>query len=357
MLKVTELLHLMVEQDASDMFFSSGTPLHLKIDGVIMPLGENPLTGREVEQLATAMMSQEQRERFERRPEMNLGIDIEGKGRFRVNVFRQRGDVSMVIRYLRERIPTLEQLNLPLVLKELILKPRGLLLVVGATGSGKSTTIASMLEYLNENRRRHVLTVEDPIEYVHRYRKSIINQREIGIDTASYDDALVNAMREAPDVILIGEIRERKTMQHALAYAETGHLCLSTLHASNANHALERVVNFFPEEMRQQVLLDLAHNLTAIVSQRLVRDEQGKRLPAMEVMLITPLIRDLVQKGAIEEIREAMEKSGEPGMQTFDQSLFALYKAGRIDSKRALQHAESTSNLGVKIRLDKSSRA
>ena len=350
---VNDFLEMMVERDASDLFFSAGTPLHIKIDGKIAPVNAKPLSGNGIANLASAIMSEEQRRQFEVKPEMNLGLSLEDKGRFRVNIFRERGEVAIVIRFLKNRIPSIEELNLPQVLKKLIMVRRGLVLEVGATGSGKSTTLASMVDYRNTRVRSHILTIEDPIEYTHRYKKSVINQREVGMDTDSYDDALKNAMREAPDVILIGEIRERSTMQHAIAYAETGHLCLSTLHASNANHALERIINFFPEEMHQQVFSDLAHNLAAIVSQRLVRNEKGRRMPAVEVMMMTPLIRDLIRKGKVDEVRETMEKSSEPGMQTFDQSLFDLYKAGAISEQTAMDNAESTSNLGVRIRLDK----
>ena len=348
---VNDFLEMMVERDASDLFFSVGTPLHIKIDGIIKPINPKPLTSQVVTALAKAIMSEKQQAHFAKHPEMNLGMDLEGKGRFRINIFRQRGNTAIVIRYLKDRIPTIEELNLPQVLKKLAMKKRGMILEVGATGAGKSTTLASMIDYRNENTRCHILSVEDPIEYVHRYKKSIVNQREVGIDTDSYDDALKNAMREAPDVILIGEVRERSTMQHAIAYAETGHLCLSTLHASNANHALERIINFFPETMHPQVFSDLAHNLAAIVSQRLVVNADGRRVPAVEVMIITPLIKDLIRKGRVDEVREVMEKSSEPGMQTYDQSLFQLYKDGIISEEMAMENAESTSNLGVRIRL------
>ncbi len=350
---IRELLQLMIRHDASDLFFSPGTPLHIKIDGVLSVVQETPLEGKWIAALAAGIMNDHQRENFARRPEMNLGLEIEGEGRFRVNIFRERGEVAMVIRYLKDDIPSIAELNLPPVLEELVMRPRGLILAVGGTGSGKTTTLASMLDYRNRNSRSHILTIEDPIEYVHHYRKSVVNQREVGTDTVSYEDALKNAMREAPDVILIGEIRDRTNMQHAIAYAETGHLCLSTLHGSNAAHVLERVLTFFPREMHAQLLMDLAHNLVAIISQRLIRGEEGKRLPAVEVMLVTPLIRDLISKGRIDEIREAMDRSSEPGLQTFDQSLFALYKSGRISEALAMQNAESESDLGLKIRLDK----
>lgn len=345
-------LKLMVERDASDFFLSPGSPLHIKVDGVISPLGKELLTGDAVEQLANDLMSAEQRAEFERRPEINLGVTLEDKGRFRVNIFRQRGQVAMVVRFLKNRIPGFQELGLPPTLGELVMRPRGLVLIVGATGAGKSTSLAAMIDHRNRHSRSHILTLEDPIEYIHGYRRSVVNQREVGIDTLSYEDALSNAMREAPDVILIGEIRDRATMQHAIAYSETGHLCLSSLHASNANQALQRVISFFPEDMYDQLFLELSQHLTAIVSQRLVRDLQGRRVPAVEIMVITPLIRDLIRKGAVHEVREAMEKSSEAGMQTFDQSLFALYKSGRISREEALAHAESVHNLGLRIRLD-----
>ncbi len=350
---INDFLHLMIQHEASDLFFSPGTPLHIKIEGRLSVVGEEPLEGRGIAALAMSIMNEHQRQAFARRPEMNLGLEVEGKGRFRVNIFRQRGEVAMVIRYLKDRIPSIAELNLPPVLEELVMRPRGLILAVGGTGSGKTTTLASMIDYRNRNSRSHILTIEDPIEYVHHYHKSVVNQREVGTDTVSYEDALKNAMREAPDVILIGEIRDRTNMQHAIAYAETGHLCLSTLHGSNAAHVLERILTFFPRDMHPQVFMDLAHNLVAIVSQRLIRGEDGKRLPAVEVMLITPLIRDLIAKGRIDEVREAMERSSEPGLQTFDQSLFRLYKSGRISEALAMQNAESQSDLGLKIRLDK----
>lgn len=351
--EINDFLKLMIKHEASDLFFSAGTPLHMKIDGVLSAVKDKPLGGKGIAALADSIMSVSQREAFAQRPEMNLGLQVDGYGRFRVNIFRQRGEVAMVIRYLKDKIPSIAELHLPAVLEELVMKPRGLILAVGATGAGKSTTLASMIDYRNKHGRSHILTIEDPVEYVHHYQKSVVNQREVGIDTDSYEDALMNAMREAPDVILIGEIRERSTMQHAIAYAETGHLCLSTLHGSNASHVLERIVTFFPKDMHAQLFMDLAHNLVAIISQRLVRDNEGKRVPAVEVMLITPLIRDLISKGKIDEIREAMERSSESGMQTYDQSLYHLYKEGRISEEKAMENAESQSNLGVRIRLDK----
>ncbi|WP_456372694.1 PilT/PilU family type 4a pilus ATPase [Thiolapillus sp.] len=351
--EISDFLKLMVRNEASDLFFSPGSPLHMKVDGVLSVVKDNPLSGKGVAALANSIMNDRQRLAFAERPEMNLGLSMEGHGRFRVNVFRQRGEVAMVIRYLQDRIPSIAELHLPPILEELVMKPRGLILAVGATGAGKSTTLASMLDYRNRNSRSHILTIEDPIEYVHRYHQSVVNQREVGMDTDSYEDALMNAMREAPDVILIGEIRERSTMQHAIAYAETGHLCLSTLHGSNASHVLQRIMTFFPKDMHEQLFMDLAHNLVAIISQRLVRNHEGKRMPAVEVLLITPLIRDLIAKGKLDEVREAMEKSSETGMQTFDQSLFQLYKSGHISEQKAMENAESQSNLGVRIRLDK----
>ncbi|MES9963041.1 MAG: PilT/PilU family type 4a pilus ATPase [Candidatus Sedimenticola sp. 20ELBAFRAG] len=353
---MNDFLRLMVEQNASDLFFSPGFPLHIKVDGHIQPVNDDPLPAEGVEQLANAMMDEEQRESFAKKPEMNLGLTLSGLGRFRVNIFRQRGAVAIVVRYLKDHIPSFDELNLPGILQELAMKKRGLVLMVGATGAGKSTSLASMIDFRNVNTRSHILTIEEPIEYLHHYKRSIVNQREIGIDTDCYADALKNAMREAPDVILIGEIRDRDTMQHAIAYAETGHLCLSTLHATNSNTALQRIVNFFPEVMHDSILMDLANNLEAIVSQRLVRGTEGRRMPAVEVLLASPYIRDLIRKGSIDEIREAMEKSTESGMQSFDQSLFDLHQRGLVSTDEAIAHAESVSNLNVMIRLSNGQR-
>ncbi|MES9870686.1 MAG: PilT/PilU family type 4a pilus ATPase [Sedimenticola sp.] len=353
MSSLNDFLRLMVEHEASDLFFSPGSPLHIKIDGKIQPVNDEHLSAEGVEQLAQAIMDEEQRASFARKPEMNLGLSLPGLGRFRVNIFRQRGVVAIVVRFLNELIPSVEELHLPLILQELAMKKRGMVLMVGATGAGKSTSLASMIDYRNQNTRSHILTIEEPIEYIHHYKQSIVNQREVGIDTDCYADALKNAMREAPDVILIGEIRDRDTMQHAIAYAETGHLCLSTLHATNSNTALQRIVNFFPEVMHNSILMDLSNNLEAIVSQRLVSGVDGKRMPAVEVLLASPYVRDLIRKGSVDEVREAMEKSTETGMQSFDQSLFNLYQRGLITTEEAMANAESTSNLNVMIKLSK----
>ena len=286
--------------------------------------------------------------------EGNLAISISGLGRFRVNVFRQRGDVAMVIRYIKGQIPSLEELNLPITLKQLIMEPRGLVLVVGSTGSGKSTTLASMVNYRNENATGHILTIEDPVEFLHTHKKSVVDQREVGLDTLSYEVALKNAMREAPDVILIGEIRDRHTMQHAIAYAETGHLCLSTLHANNANQALDRIVNFFPDSAHHQLYMDLSLNLKAVISQRLIKSKDGKRVPAVEIMLLSTFVAELIQKGDIHAVKEAMEHGNERGMQTFDQALYKLYREGRITQEEALANADSRNNLSLRMRLDES---
>jgi len=347
-------LRAMVLRGASDLFFSAGVPTHIKIEGSIGHFGERSLARAEIERLAFSVMTVEQREQFARRPEMNLGISLDGQGRFRINIYRQRGDVSMVVRHLREEIPRLDALNLPPILERLVMLPRGLVLVVGATGSGKSTTLASMIEHRNRDSASHILTIEDPIEYVHRSQRSLVEQREVGIDTHSYADALSNAMREAPDVILIGEIRDRETMQHAIAYAETGHLCLSTLHANNANQALERIITFFPESAHAQLFMDLSMNLRAIVSQRLVHGRDGRRLPALELLINSPLIADLIKKGAVDELRAAMERNSNDGSQTFDQALLALYRQHRISYDEAVRNAESANNLRLAIRLDES---
>ncbi len=351
---IVPYLKLMVQKNGSDVFFSTGAAPHLKAEGETRPIGSSPLQPGQVRKLAYNIMSDEQIKEFEATFECNLAISISNLGRFRVNVFKQRGDAAMVIRYIKGVIPPVEQLNLPVILKDLIMEPRGLILVVGATGSGKSTTLASMIEYRNQNRAGHILTIEDPIEYLYTHKKSVVDQREVGIDTLSYENALKNAMREAPDVIQIGEIREMYTMQHSIAYAETGHLCLSTLHANNANQALDRIINFFPDSAHQQLYMDLSLNLRAVISQRLVKGKNGQRIPAVEIMLLTTYISELIQKGDIHAIKEVMEQGGERGMQTFDQSLYILYQEGKITLEEALAHADSRNNLSLKIRLSDS---
>lgn len=345
-------LKVMAAKHGSDLFFSEGARPHLKVDGSLLPFGDRALTGEEILALAHSVMDEGQQRELAQTWECNLGVELKGTGRFRVNVFRQRGGPAMVIRYIKDRIPTFEELSLPPVLAELISAKRGLLLVVGATGSGKSTTLAAMLDYRNRNSRGHILTIEDPIEFTHQHQKSIVNQREVGIDTMSYEAALKNAMREAPDVILIGEVRDAATMKHALAYAETGHLCVSTLHANNANQTIDRILSFFPENHRQQVRMDLALNLLAVVSQRLIPAKDGGRAPAVEVMRQTRYISDLILKGEIESIKEAMRQSGVAGMQTFDESLYQLYHQGRVSLEEALANADSRNDLALRIRLE-----
>lgn len=345
-------LKVMAAKQGSDLFFSEGARPHLKVDGSLLPFGDRALTAEEILALAHSVMDEGQKRELAQTWECNLGVELKGVGRFRVNVFRQRGGPAMVIRYIKDRIPTFEELSLPSVLAELISAKRGLLLVVGATGSGKSTTLAAMIDYRNRNSRGHILTIEDPIEFTHQHQKSIVNQREVGIDTLSYEAALKNAMREAPDVILIGEVRDAATMKHALAYAETGHLCVSTLHANNANQTIDRILSFFSENHRQQVRMDLALNLLAVVSQRLIPAKDGGRAPAVEVMRQTRYISDLILKGEIESIKEAMRQSGIPGMQTFDESLHQLYQSGRISLEEALANADSRNDLALRIRLE-----
>ncbi|KTC82571.1 PilT/PilU family type 4a pilus ATPase [Legionella cherrii] len=349
---ITPFFKLMVDRGASDLFFSVGAPPNIKIEGVISPVGQAPLKSQQMAEIALSLMNDDQRKEFEATMELNMGLSINQVGRFRINLFRQRGDISMVVRYIKNKIPSIEQLNLPLILKTIVLELRGLVLVVGATGSGKSTTLAAMIDYRNENQSGHILTIEDPIEFIHQHKKSIVDQREVGIDTMSYDNALVNAMREAPDVILIGEIRERNAMKHAIAYAETGHLCISTLHANNANQAMDRIINFFPEDARKQVLMDLSLNLRAIISMRLVPGVNNQRVAAVELLLNTPYVSDLIEKGKIDDIKEAMERSTEQGMQTFDQALLKLYRTGAISKENAIKYADSKNNVGLQIRLN-----
>ncbi len=349
---IAPYLKLMVQRNGSDLFFSTGAPPQLKVDGRMLPIGEKDLGSSDVSQLAYSIMNDEQTREFESTMECNLAISVHGLGRFRVNVFRQRGDVALVLRYIKSHIPSLEELKLPELFRNIIMQKRGLVLVVGSTGSGKSTTLASMIDYRNSNATGHILTIEDPIEFLHSHKKSLVNQREIGLDSLDYAHALKNALREAPDVILIGEIRDAATMQHALAYAETGHLCLSTLHANNANQALDRIVNFFPDSAHRQLYNDLSLNLKAVISQRLIPTVDGGRRAAVEVMLQTPYISELIQKGKIQEIKEAMEQGNEQGMVTFDQSLYQLYREGVISLEEALNHADSRNNLALKVRLD-----
>lgn len=350
-MEIAPYLKLMVQKNGSDLFFSTGAAPHLKAEGRTMPIGDQRLEPGKVRELAYSIMTDEQKNEFESTMECNLAISVGGLGRFRVNVFKQRGDVAMVLRYIKGEIPSIEELQLPEILKQLIMEKRGLILVVGSTGSGKSTTLASMIDHRNASTTGHILTIEDPIEFLHTHKKSVVDQREVGLDTLSFENALHNALREAPDVILIGEIRDAQTMQHATAYAETGHLCLATLHANNANQAIDRIVNFFPDSAHKQLFNDLSLNLKAVVSQRLIPSIDKKRVPAVEILLATSFISELIQKGDIHSIKEAMDHGKGVGMQTFDGALYELYKAGKITVDEALKNADSRNNLSLKIRL------
>lgn len=332
----------------SDLYLSTGTPVHIRANGVMNPMGSPLLPGQSAE-LLDQVLTDAQRAEFIAKPELNFALSESGVGRFRVNAFKQRGEVSVVARSIKTDIPSLSGLGLPPILKTLAMAPRGLILFVGSTGSGKSTSLASMIDYRNANAQGHIITIEDPIEFVHSHKQSVVNQREVGMDTDSYQDALENTLRQAPDVILIGEIRTRETMEHAIAFAETGHLCLSTLHANNANQALDRIINFFPEDRRNQLLLDLSLNTRAIVSQRLVRTLGGGRTAAVEVLLGSPRIQDLIRKGQIDEIKEAMEQGETGGMMTFDHALLQLVEQGKIDEAEALKNADSENNVRLAI--------
>ena len=344
-------LKTLVEQNGSDIYLSAGAPPSAKVHGNLTPLEPEPLTEEQVKSIAYTIMDAEQIAQFEHKPEMNLAISEQGIGRFRVNIFRQRNSISLVIRNIVTNIPDWELLGLPKVLTDVIMAKRGLVLFVGATGSGKSTSLASLIDYRNTHSAGHIITIEDPVEFIHSHKKSIVNQREVGLDTDCYEDALKNTLRQAPDVILIGEIRDRETMEHAIAFAETGHLAISTLHANNANQALDRIVNFFPEDRRNQLLLDLSLNLRAFVSQRLVRTSDGKRAAAIEILIGTPLVQDMIRRGDVHEIKEIMEKSEGLGMQTFDNALYKLFQAGKIDIDETLKNADSPNNLRLKINL------
>jgi twitching motility protein PilU len=347
-----DFLKFMVVKDASDLYLTTGAPATARIQGMMTPVETSPMTPDRLREIALSLMDEPKRQAFQQNPEMNLAVSESGIGRFRVNIFMQRNQIGMVIRSIKTEIPQWESLGLPPILTKLVMQKRGLVLFVGGTGSGKSTSLASLIDFRNTNSAGHIITIEDPIEFVHRHKKSIVNQREVGMDTVSYAEALKNTLRQAPDVILIGEIRARETMEHAIAFAETGHLCLSTLHANNANQALDRIINFFPEEKRNQLLMDLSLNIRGIVSQRLVPTLDGKRTVAVEVLLGTPMICDLILKGEVHKIKEIMEKSENIGMQTFDAALYKLYKAGKIGLEEALRNADSQNNLRLRISLE-----
>ncbi len=351
MLDINKLLQVMKEHDASDLYLTVDSPPCYRVKGIVRPAGKRNLEEEETEMLALSIMSDKQQKEFDKSNEMNLALQYPQMGRFRVNVFRQRGSVGLVVRRIITEIPSFDDLSLPEILKEICMFKRGLVLVVGATGSGKSTTLASMIDYRNAHQYGHIITVEDPIEFIHSHKKSVITQREIGMDTVDYHHALKNALRQAPDVILIGEIRDLETMEAAISFAETGHLCLATLHSNNANQAMERVMNFFPPERHKQIYLQLSLNLRGIISQRLVRTTDNSRIAAIEVLLGSPRVSDLIHKGQIDEIKEAMEKGATTGMQTFDMHLFELFQQGRISEEEALKNADSSNNLRLKIKL------
>jgi twitching motility protein PilU len=348
-----DLLRLMVSKGGSDLFITSGFPPAMKIDGRMTPVSSQALTASHTADLARAIMNDKQAAGFELTKEANFAISPGDLGRFRVSAFMQMGAVGMVLRVITTTIPKFEDLDLPEVLKDVIMTKRGLVIMVGATGSGKSTTLATMVGYRNENSHGHIITIEDPVEFVHPHKNCVITQREVGVDTDSFEAALKNSLRQAPDVIQIGEIRDRETMEHAIAFAETGHLCLATLHANSSNQALDRIINFFPEERRQQLLMDLSLNLKGLISQRLIPKKEAKgRVVAMEIMLNSPLISDLIFKGEVHEIKEIMKKSRELGMQTFDQALFDLYEADKITYEDALRNADSVNDLRLNIKLN-----
>ncbi len=347
-----DLLRLMTSKGGSDLFITAGFPPAIKIDGKMTPVSNQALTANHTSDLARSIMNDKQTAGFELTKEANFAISPGDLGRFRVSAFVQMSSVGMVVRTITTTIPKLEDLDLPPVLKEVVMSKRGLCIMVGATGSGKSTTLAAMLGYRNENSYGHIITIEDPVEYVHPHKNCVITQREVGVDTESFEIALKNTLRQAPDVIQIGEIRDRETMEHAIAFAETGHLCLATLHANSSNQALDRIINFFPEERRPQLLMDLSLNLRGLISQRLIpRKESKGRACAIEIMLNSPLISDLIFKGQVHEIKEIMKKSRELGMQTFDQSLFDLYEADKISYEDALRNADSVNDLRLTIKL------
>ncbi len=347
-----QLLRTLVQNDGSDLYLTFNAPPAAKFQGALKALSQEKMTSEQLNEIATSLMSKDQQEQFEHKPEMNLALDEPDVGRFRINIFKQRTHIAMVIRNIKVEVPEADDLGLPQILKDVIMKKRGLVLFVGGTGSGKSTSLAALINHRNTNSTGHIITIEDPIEYVHPHKKCLVSQREVGVDTDSFEDALENTLRQAPDVILIGEIRTEETMEHALAFAETGHLCLSTLHANNTNQALDRIINFFPEERHNQLFMDIATNIQAFISQRLIPTIDGKRVAAIEILIGTPIVQDMILKGDIMGLKEVMEKSEEQGMQTFDSHIYRLYKEGVISLEEALKNADSPSNLQVKMNLE-----
>ncbi len=348
-----DLLRMMVQKDGSDLFITAGAVPSMKVDGAMQPLSNQALSPQHTQILVSSIMNDKQRGEFEETQECNFAISLPGVSRFRVNAFTQRGSVGVVLRVIRSEIPDFESLNLPVILKDIAMTKRGLVIFVGATGSGKSTSLAAMIGFRNENSHGHIITIEDPIEFVHNHKNCIVTQREVGVDTDNYEIALKNTLRQAPDVILIGEVRDRETMEHAIAFAETGHLCLTTLHANSTNQALDRIINFFPEDRRQQLLMDLSLNLKSLISQRLIPNVSGTgRVAAVEIMLNTPLMSDLIFKGEVHEMKDLISKSNELGMRTFDQALFDLYENGDIRIEDALRNADSVNDLRLRIKLE-----
>jgi len=346
-----DYLKILAIKDGSDLYLTTGAQPSAKFQGTLRPIDKMTLTDANVKDIAYSVMSAEQISDFEKKPEMNLAISEHAIGRFRINIFKQRNTHSMVIRNIVTDIPSFESLKLPPILQKLVMAKNGLILFVGGTGSGKSTSLASLIDFRNTHSAGHIITIEDPIEFVHSHKKSIINQREVGVDTDSYEDALKNTLRQAPDVILIGEIRDAETMEHALAFAETGHLAISTLHATNANQAIDRIINFFPEERHKQLLNDLSLNIQGFISQRLIPTVDNKRCAAVEVLLGTPIVRDVIKRGGVSELKEIMEKSVNLGMQTFDHALLKLFNEGRITEEEAIRNADSANNIRLKINL------
>ena len=344
-------LRILVKNDGSDLYLTFNAPPAAKFQGTLRALSKEKMSADNLDEIARSLMNSDQQQQFDNKPEMNLALDEKGIGRFRINIFRQRNNIAMVIRNIKVDIPNADSLGLPQILKDVIMEKRGLVLFIGGTGSGKSTSLAALIDHRNANSTGHIITIEDPIEYVHPHKKCLISQREVGVDTDSYEDALENTLRQAPDVILIGEVRTQETMEHAMAFAETGHLCLSTLHANNSNQALDRIINFFPEERRQQLLMDLSLNLKAFISQRLIPTLDGKRVAAIEILLGTSTIQDLIMKGDIHGIKEVMERSEDIGMQTFDSHLFKLYREKIISYDEMMRNSDSPNNLKVKIKL------